>query len=146
MKNEPALVDTNILVYSLYNDAPQHAASRALMEQANSDTAALLVTHQTMAEFFAVVTNPRRVTNPKTPAEAVAAVKDFMALPGLGLLPQPLDAVSRWCDLVQQHPVRGADIFDLQLIATMLASGVNRIYTYNRGDFNSFPQIQILTP
>lgn len=105
MKNEPALVDTNVLVYSLYTDAPQHAASRALVEQANDNDAAFLVTSQTMAEFFAIVTNPRRVTNPKTPDEAVNAVKQFMALPGFGLLPQPLNLVSRWCDLIQQHPV-----------------------------------------
>jgi len=37
-------------------------------------------------------------------------------------------------------------IFDLQLVATMLANGIRRIYTYNRGDFERSTEIDVLTP
>jgi predicted nucleic acid-binding protein len=40
----------------------------------------------------------------------------------------------------------GADIFDVQLVATMLANDVTRIYTYNRPDFERFGEVKILTP
>jgi len=37
--------------------------------------------------------------------------------------------------LLERHAVEGAGVFDLQLIATMVANGVQRIYTFNPGDF-----------
>ena len=38
---------------------------------------------------------------------------------------------------VRRHAVEGAGVFDLQIVATMLANGVQRIYTFDPGDFKS---------
>jgi hypothetical protein len=48
--------------------------------------------------------------------------------------------------LLRRRPVTGADVFDLQLIATMLANDVSRIYTFNGSDFAAFPELAVLTP
>ena len=95
MPNEPALLDTNVLVYSLYHDAPQHAACRVLVEKARSADAALFVAARTMAEFYSVVTNPRRATNPRSAAEAVDTIERCLAMPGLALVDQPTDELAR---------------------------------------------------
>jgi predicted nucleic acid-binding protein len=42
--------------------------------------------------------------------------------------------------------VSGGDIFDLHLVATMKANGILRIYTFNRDDFEAFPELEVLTP
>jgi predicted nucleic acid-binding protein len=42
--------------------------------------------------------------------------------------------------------VIGADVFDLQIGATMQANGIERIYTFNTGDFNVFPELSVVTP
>ncbi len=42
--------------------------------------------------------------------------------------------------------LRGGRIFDVQLAATMLANGVRRIHTFNRSDFERFPDLEVLTP
>jgi hypothetical protein len=34
----------------------------------------------------------------------------------------------------------------MQLIATIMANGVERICTFNRQDFEGFPGLQVLTP
>jgi len=47
---------------------------------------------------------------------------------------------------LQRHPVTGASVFDLQIVATMQATGIDRIYTFNRGDFSVFPELVVLTP
>jgi predicted nucleic acid-binding protein len=39
-----------------------------------------------------------------------------------------------------------ADIFDLQILATMNVNGIQRIYTFNTADFAGFPEIALLTP
>jgi predicted nucleic acid-binding protein len=64
---ELAALDTNVLVYVLYADAEHHRAARLLAEQARDPNTALCCTPQVLAEFYSVVTNPRRVTEAKSP-------------------------------------------------------------------------------
>jgi len=140
------LLDTNILVYALFPAASQHAASRLLVEKANDPNAGLCVLPQILAEFFAVVTNPKRVSPAKTPDEALRAIEQFLALPGLTLLPLPADVVTRWIQLARIRPVRGGEIFDLQAAAAMLAHGIGNVYTYNVTDFQGIPGISAQEP
>ncbi|MDQ3774706.1 MAG: hypothetical protein M3461_10270 [Pseudomonadota bacterium] len=59
------------------------------------------ITPQVLAEFYAVVTHPKRVTLPKSPEEALNAIAGFLAMPGMLLLLIPPDIVSRWMELVR---------------------------------------------
>jgi predicted nucleic acid-binding protein len=97
--SDPALVDTNVLVYALFPAMPDHAASRALLDKAKAAGANLCIAPQNLIEFFAVVTDPRRVTPAKTPDEALDAINDFLSQPGLALLPVPGDLIARWSQL-----------------------------------------------
>jgi toxin-antitoxin system PIN domain toxin len=142
----PAVLDANVLVYAALPAVAQHPASRALLDQALQPGAGLCVLSQTLAEFFAVVTNPRRVSTPRSPIDALDAIEIILTMPGMTLLPTPGDLVARWMQLVRQAPVSGAKVFDVQLVAAMLGNGVTRIYTYNVADFQSFSQLQVLTP
>jgi predicted nucleic acid-binding protein len=138
--DERSLVDANVLVYAATPAAPQYLACRALLESG----AKLCVSPQVFAEFYSVVTNPRRVTAPFTPAEAKAFIG--VLLPRLDVVPMLGTVVARWADLAEKHGVTGADVFDLQLVATMMESGIYRIYTYNRGDFEPFTELEVITP
>jgi predicted nucleic acid-binding protein len=48
--------------------------------------------------------------------------------------------------LLQRRPVTGGNVFDLQIVATMQADGINRIYTFNSDDFNVLSELIVLTP
>ena len=146
MSADRVAVDANILVYAVYRDTPQHAASRAWLERAVRGELEICLTSQVLAEFFAIVTNPKRVSDPRTPDDAVTAIEAALALPGATLLPVPPQATSRWLEMLRFHPVRGGAVFDLQLIATLVANGVDRICTFNRADFEGFPGLEIVTP
>lgn len=146
MSTERVAVDANVLVYALYRDAPQHAACRAFLDRARGGEFTLCLTSQVLAEFFSIVTSAKRVSNPRDPVEAVTAIEAILAIPGATLLPVLSDVTSRWLEMLSRHPVRGGAIFDLQLIATMAANGVERICTFNSEDFEAFPGLQILTP
>lgn len=69
-------------------------------------------------------------------------------MPGMLLLLIPPDIVSRWMELVRRYPqhVTNRKIFDAQLVATMLAHGVRRIYTFNVSDFSPFAEIEVIEP
>ena len=47
---------------------------------------------------------------------------------------------------LRRRPVIGGDVFDLQIVATMQANGVQRIYTFNTDDFEVFPELAVVTP
>jgi len=51
MPAEPGVVDTNVLVYALDADAPQHAAARALLEASRAASVPLYVSSQILCEF-----------------------------------------------------------------------------------------------
>lgn len=146
MSAEPALIDTNVLVYALFAQRPEHAASLALLESAQEPAPNLVVAPQNLAEFYAVVTNPRRVSTPLSGAAARAEVEKFTLLAGLRILDVPSDVVGRWQALLGRYPVTGRAFYDVQLVAVMLAHDVRRIYTFDRKDFERFRELELLTP
>ena len=144
MSVEPGLIDANVLVYAMDADAPQHAASRALLDAARDTSAPLYVTSQILCEFYSIVTNARRVPKPRSPADALSAISGLLSI--LHVLPIPVHTVEGWIALLRRRPVTGGDIFDLQIVATMKANGVQRIYTFNVDDFKAFPELEVVTP
>jgi hypothetical protein len=105
-------------------DAPQYELSRALLQSAREGSTTLYVTSQILCEFYSVVTNAKRVPNPRSPEAAVLAISGLLTY--LHVLPTPADAVELWLDLLRRCPVKGAKIFDLQIVASMLANGVRK--------------------
>jgi predicted nucleic acid-binding protein len=132
-----ALVDTNVLVYALFPEAPQHAAARALLDRAEKEDAGLCGSLTVVSEFLSIVTDSRRVSPSRSPEDAAQAVENILALPGMRLIPIPPDVVDRVLALVRAYRVTGASLFDFQIMATMLGNGITRVYTYNRPDFTS---------
>jgi predicted nucleic acid-binding protein len=62
------------------------------------------------------------------------------------VLPVPAHAINGLLDLLRRRPVIGGDVFDLQIIATMQANGIERIYTFNTADFDAFPELSVIAP
>ncbi|HEY3827184.1 MAG TPA: type II toxin-antitoxin system VapC family toxin [Bryobacteraceae bacterium] len=140
------MLDANVLAYAVDADAPQHAASRALLDAASDPSITLYVTSQILCEFYSLITIPRGIRVVFSSAEALSIISAMLALPGLFVLPTPAGAVAGWMQLLQRHPVIGGDVFDLQIVATMQANGIQRIYTFNTDDFEVFPELAVLTP
>jgi toxin-antitoxin system PIN domain toxin len=144
MSFEPGIVDANVLVYAMDADAPQHAASRALLEAARNKSTTFYVTLQILCEFYSIVTNARRVPKPRSSVDALSAISSLLSF--LHVLPVPARVVEGWLDLLRRRRVTGGDVFDLQLVATMLANGIQRIYTFNTDDFKVFTELIVVTP
>ncbi|MBI4598978.1 PIN domain-containing protein [Candidatus Uhrbacteria bacterium] len=142
-----AFVDTNVLVYALYSDSPFHTASRALLDRVQTDESlTFCLSSQILSEFYAIVTNPKRVSEVQSSEKALGAVEALLALQRVTLLPITGETVVAWMKLARHHAPQGANIFDLQIAATMLVHGVSEIYTFNRRHFEKFDGIKVLAP
>jgi predicted nucleic acid-binding protein len=146
MSVEPGLIDANVLAYAVNGDAPHHSPSRALLNYARDPSVTLYVTSQILCEFYSVITNPRRVAVPSSVTEALRVTSAFLALPGIRVLSSPARSVAVLMDLLRRSPVSGGEIFDLQIVATMMVNNVQRIYIFDPRDFEIFPELIVVVP
>ena len=144
--SELAVLDTNILVYAADETSEFHVASKALRDWGMQGDIPVAVSPQILFEFFAVVTNPRRVTQPRSPQEAREEMEKYLNATTIRKIYPGEDIIHRVLMLLQQHPqITRQDIFDCTLVAIMQTNGVRRIYTYNRQHF-TFADLEVLTP
>jgi predicted nucleic acid-binding protein len=106
----------------------------------------LCVCPQVLSEFFAVVTNPRRVAQPVAPEDAIEEMKKYHRSAHILKIYPGNDLLERMIDLLYRYPVTRQEIFDVQLLATMLSNGITRLYTYNTDHFSRFHEVHVLTP
>jgi predicted nucleic acid-binding protein len=145
--NDHAVVDTNVLVYAADTSSSVHEPSRQLRDRGFRGEILLVITPQVLLEFFAVITSPRRVATPRSPEEARAEVEKYVRADNMLKIYPDRAALEQTLGLMQQHPqLARQEIFDLFLVATMLANGITRIYTYNQQHFTRFAGIEALTP
>ena len=104
MSVDPGVMDANILAYAVDADAPQHTASRSLLDAASDPSVTLYVTSQILCEFYSIITNPRRVRVVSSSAQALSIISAMLALPGLYVLPTPARAVAGWCNCYSVTP------------------------------------------
>ena len=138
------LLDANILVYSINERAPQNTPAVHLIVAAQERRFPAVLVPQTILEFIATVTNPRRVSDPLSFA-AVRETIDLL-LDKVPVLPVESSALSRLADLLDSYPRTGSRIYDLFLVAQMQTHGISQICTYNVRDFSGLPGIEALTP
>ncbi|WP_089937868.1 type II toxin-antitoxin system VapC family toxin [Candidatus Entotheonella palauensis] len=139
-----AVIDTNVLVYAADESSEFHEASRTLRDR---EDIALAVTPQILMEFYAIITDSRRVTSPRSGEEARAEIEKYSNASHIMTLHPTQDVLARVITLLETYPqVTRQSIFDLFIVATMLGNGVNLIYTFNDQDFTLFTEIEVLRP
>lgn len=144
--SKTSLLDTNVLVYAADESSPFFDRSRNLLERGLAGESDLCVSLQNLSEFFAIVTDSKRVANPRSQEEALEEVKKYLQSGRIGKIYQGPATGEAMLDLMQRYPIKRQEIFDLQLVATMLSNQVSRIYTYNRDDFLKFTELEVLEP
>ena len=144
---EVALLDTNVLIYAADGSAAFHDAAEVLCNRGLRGDTPVAVSPQVLMEFFAVITNPRRVARPQPPAVARGEISKWLQAGAVQKVFPTHDVIERVLALLGAHPtITQQDIFDCHLVATMQANAVSRIYTYDRQDFLRFDGIEVLTP
>jgi len=138
-------LDTNILVYAANEDSPYHTKASGVIQSINSGKLAACVSCQVLAEFYATVTNPKKVRLPLTPEQAFEAIEGYLEsdIPKL----HPNAATFRLTlELAKRYGVTGLDIFDAQIVATMVQHKIRTLFTANEEDFTRFVEIEAVNP
>jgi predicted nucleic acid-binding protein len=139
------LVDTNILLRISRQADPQHLLIGASLKALKKQGCEFYYALQNIAEFWNVCTRPTEkngygLSTAET-SERVESIERTMTL-----LPDSGHVYSVWRRLVVDHNVRGVQVHDAHLVATMLAYDVSHILTLNQADFLRYPGVAALHP
>jgi len=141
MGADRCLVDTNVLVYSTVDTCPQYREAREWLAGLHAQQVELCVAPQIVREYLVVLTRGDVFERQFTPEEALGELEGL--LPSLVVLEETEETVRLLRDLVRRYRIRGKQIHDANIVATMMAHGVTRLVTYNPDDFRRFKEITL---
>jgi len=144
--SKESLIDTNILIYANNKDSPYHEPSKGLVENAlNGDIEAALST-QNLVEFYAIITDKKRLEHPLSPKRAKELVEFYCENKFLKVISPLPETITTLADLIEKHEPIGQAIFDFLLVATMKDHAISQIYTSNDRHFRIFDFLKIINP
>lgn len=119
------LLDANLLLYAVNEQATQHDAARAwLTEQLNGHRRVGLP-WQSLGAFLRIATHPRAFAHPLAPPVAWERITDWLQAPATWI-PAPGPAHSELLgELVTRYELRGNLIPDAQLAALAIEHGLS---------------------
>jgi predicted nucleic acid-binding protein len=138
-------VDTNILVFATDADSPFQSAAETELEQWRKQGTHLYIGVQVLREYLAVTTRPAsgQVAPPDYPAilgNMASFRSEFHVLEDTRLASEKLG------EMVQRFAVKGRQVHDANIAASMLIHGLQHLLTHNASDFTRFsPLITVHT-
>lgn len=140
-------LDTNVLIRAHLPGVARHEEARDyLLEQLALPDVILAVTPLVLHEFVHVVTDERRFAPPVSMSEAVAVARGYLGRANVECLPVDEDAVVLALDLLVRHRLGRKRIADALLAATLLSHDVQRLATFDAGDFALFEPLRAFAP
>lgn len=134
------LLDVNVLVYAVRQDADRHQEYRSwLMELVNGD-AAFGLSEQVLAGVLRIVTHPRVFKNPSPFADVIRFVDDLLRNPLCRIIRPSERHWHLFVRLCEDADARGNLIMDAWHAALAIESGCTWITTDR--DFARFPGLR----
>jgi hypothetical protein len=140
------VVDTNLLIYAVNPDSPEHDAARAALDQWRRGDRSFFLTWGIVYEFLRVTTHPAVFATPLDLPTARAWVATVLASPRAGLLVETDRHAEVLDELARLHPrLAGSLVHDLHTAALMKEHGIPEIRTADT-DFHQFPFLKVVNP
>lgn len=138
------LIDSNILIYAINRDSPQHKQIRKfLADQFKNKQNQLFLAQQNILETLHVLTHSKF----PRPMGSTEGIKLLNQLLGQFTIISPLPETIFIFKRLWRKYTQGADfIFDLYLVATALTHDIKIIVTDNEKDLGQFEEIDIINP
>jgi len=138
------LVDVNLLLYAVNHDLPQHARSRAWLEDVLSGNEGVGLPWVVILAFLRLTTNARIFERPLSVERAVAYVEEWLAQP---VVTTVTPGKSHWAvlrNLLLDAGTGGNLTTDAHIASLAIEYGYTVYSTDN--DFKRFPGIRHINP
>jgi predicted nucleic acid-binding protein len=136
MGADAVFLDTNILVHANATASIHHPRALEALARVDRGEGKAWISRQVLREYLAVVKRPQAFGAGLPPEQAVARARDFASR--FSLAEDGPEVTERLLELVTIRGVRGKQIHDANIVATMLAHGIGRLVTLNARDFRRY--------
>jgi toxin-antitoxin system PIN domain toxin len=137
-------IDTDFLVAAEIRDHPFHRPADALLQALLADGHDLAVAPQTLAEFIHIVTDPKRMPQPLSMAEAIGRAEHWWQAAEVRRVFPDGQAVTDFLAWLSRHRLGRKRLLDSLLAATLQQAGVKRLITNNERGFKLFGCFEIV--
>ncbi len=138
-------VDTNVLLRLSHRSHPQHNLIAESMRRLAVRDIELCFAAQNLGEFWNVSTRP--VDRNGFGLSVQETKRRFRSIvESMILLPEMEDVFHAWLRLLSLHEVRGVQVHDAHLAATLEVHGVSHLLTFNGQDFKRFSNLIAVHP
>ncbi len=137
-------IDTNLLLYSLNRDCPEHGAARAFVE-ACAGRRDVAIAELVLVELYVLLRNPAVVRKPLGAGAAASLCQVLRRHPHWVLVDTAAVMDKVWPAAARPEVAR-RHIFDARLAHTLLDNGVREFATRNTRDFEGFGFERVLDP
>ena len=138
------LVDTNVLVYASDKSSSFYKVASNIRNKGLNGEINICICPQILSEFFTVITSPNRVENPKSQKQARTELEKYLKAENIEKIYPGINFMDYLMDILRRYKISKQEIFDAQLIATMLLNGISKIYTFNKKHFSKFKEIKVI--
>ena len=138
------LLDVNLLLYAVNEDAPLHRKAKDWLDGVLSDTETVAFTWTVLLAFLRISTRPAIFPRPLTPGEAFDLLESWLAQPCVSIL-EPTDRHLRVLqDLLRPLGTAGNLTSDAHLAAVAMEHGAE-LHSCD-ADFARFPGLRWVNP
>lgn len=137
-------IDTNLLLYSLNRDCPEHERARSFVQQCSgrSDVA---IAELVLLELYVLLRNPAVVAHPLGAAEAAQACRPLRTHPRWALI-ENAPVMARVWEIAAAPECPRRRVFDARIGLTLLHHGVSELATRNVKDFEGLGFERVFDP
>jgi predicted nucleic acid-binding protein len=136
MAADPVFIDTSVLIAASVRPHPSHGVASAYLGRLAADGAPACISGQVCREFLVVLTRQPVEGRAFTVDEALAVLDTWRA--ACVVLEEDEAVLAELLALVRRHDVKGKQVHDANIVATMRANALSRLATFNAGDFARF--------
>ena len=138
------LVDANVLLYAVNQDALQHGSAREWLDEALSGGARVAFCWLVLLAFLRLSTNGRIFDDPLSASDAITQVEDWLAQPSAVVV----ESTARHLGIIQQllAPLeKGGNLVNYAHLAALAIEHRCAVVSYDR-DFLRFDSVKLETP
>jgi predicted nucleic acid-binding protein len=136
--------DTNIILRAYHDVFPQHLAVKATFDRLLADDSDLWISRQVIREYLVQVTHPRTFVTPLTSDQAVQHISNILQT--CQVVDETSATTSMLLTLLRDYSVSGKQVHDANIVAAVLANGIDTLLTLNTADFKRYEdRITLLT-
>jgi uncharacterized protein len=138
-------VDVNVLVSASHAASPVQRDAREFLERRCAGPEVVFLAWITATSYVRVITDPRILGAPLTPAEALANLRELLEHPNVRTLSEKEGFLADYEQVTAGRPVRGKLVPDAHLATILFQHGIRTLYTADR-DFRRFDFLDVRDP